>query len=140
MREYNDYLKEKLIENGIKPTYQRIVILDYLEKNQIHPTVDDIYNYLYPKMTTLSKTTVYNAIKTFVKAGIVSEVNIDNSELRYDIMTKSHGHFKCNKCGKIYNFDIENDINSSDLEGFKIESQNLFINGICKDCLREENE
>lgn len=140
MENNGNYLRTKLLDNGIKPTYQRIVILDYLENNLIHPTVDDIYNYLAPKLTTLSRTTIYNTVKVFVKAGIVSELNIDNSELRYDITTETHGHFKCDKCGKIYNFNMENTVESSDLKGFKIYSTNILINGICKDCLEKENE
>lgn len=140
MENNGNYLRTKLLDNGIKPTYQRIVILDYLENNLIHPTVDDIYNYLAPKLTTLSRTTIYNTVKVFVKAGIVSELNIDNSELRYDIKTETHGHFKCEKCGKIYNFNTENTVDSSGLKGFKINSKNILINGICKDCLDKENE
>lgn len=140
MENNGNYLRTKLLDSGIKPTYQRIVILDYLENNLIHPTVDDIYNYLAPKLTTLSRTTIYNTVKVFVKAGIVSELNIDNSELRYDIKTETHGHFKCEKCGKIYNFNTENTVKSSDLKGFKINSTNILINGICKDCLDKENE
>ena len=140
MENNGNYLRTKLLDNGIKPTYQRIVILDYLENHHIHPTVDDIYRNLAPKLTTLSRTTIYNTVKVFVKAGIVSELNIDNSELRYDITTETHGHFKCDKCGKIYNFNTENTVESSDLKGFKINSTNILINGICKDCLKKENE
>ena len=63
MENNGNYLRTKLLDSGIKPTYQRIVILDYLENNLIHPTVDDIYNYLAPKLTTLSRTTIYNTVK-----------------------------------------------------------------------------
>lgn len=140
MERQENYLKNKLVKNGIKPTYQRIVILDYLENHQIHPTVDDIYRFLSPKMSTLSRTTVYNTVKIFVQRGIVSEVNVDNIELHYDITTKTHGHFRCDKCGKIYNFSIDDYIESSDLNGFKIDSTNVMLNGICKECLDKENE
>ena len=131
-----DYLKK----NGIKPSVQRMKIFQYLLDHHTHPTVDDIYNYLAPKLTTLSRTTIYNTVKIFVKAGIVSELNIDNSELRYDITTETHGHFKCDKCGKIYNFTADKAIESSDLNGFKVTTTNILINGICKDCLDKENE
>ena len=91
-------------------------------------------------MSTLSRTTVYNTVKIFVQRGIVSEVNVDNIELHYDITTKTHGHFRCDRCGKIYNFSIEDCIESSDLNGFKIDSTNVMLNGICKECLDKENE
>ena len=58
--------QEYLQSYGIKPSLQRIAIMEYLIENRIHPTVEDIYEALYIKVPTLSKTTVYNTIKLFI--------------------------------------------------------------------------
>ena len=50
---------ERLKSLGIRPSEQRIVILEYLLGHRTHPTVETIYSELSPKMPTLSKTTVY---------------------------------------------------------------------------------
>ena len=34
-------------------------------------------------------------------------INVEDNKTRYDIITKNHGHFKCESCGKIFNFSIE---------------------------------
>ena len=52
--------REYLLKYNIKPSMQRIAIMDYLMVHRVHPTADEIYNALYPTMPTLSKTTIYN--------------------------------------------------------------------------------
>lgn len=130
-----DVLKNMLVSAEIRPTYQRLKILEYLNLYHTHPTVDEIYISLCPTIPTLSKTTVYNTLKSFVKANIVDEIKIENTEIRYDILTDPHGHFKCNKCGKIYNFSFHYSlIDSDDLKGFSIENKNIYLSGTCANC------
>ena len=58
---------EYLKENGIKPSYQRMKIYEFLLQNRIHPTVDTIYRALNKEIPTLSKTTVYNTLNLFIE-------------------------------------------------------------------------
>lgn len=51
-------IQERLIFHNIRPSVQRMAIMGYLMSHSTHPTVDMIYNDLYPDMPTLSKTTV----------------------------------------------------------------------------------
>ncbi len=36
-------------------------------------------------------------------------MNIDETEKRYDITLANHGHFLCDTCGTIYNFQVNID-------------------------------
>jgi len=60
---------ERLLEHNIKPSMQRIAIMEYLMNHPIHPSADDIYTALSPSMPTLSKTTVYNTLRLFSEQG-----------------------------------------------------------------------
>ncbi|RLC47071.1 MAG: hypothetical protein DRH57_04745, partial [Candidatus Cloacimonadota bacterium] len=51
--------KNILKSAGIKPTYERLRILKYLEENNNHPTVNMIYDEVVKDIPTISKTTVY---------------------------------------------------------------------------------
>lgn len=51
---------EYLLDHQIKPSVQRIAIMDYLLKHKTHPCIDEIYTALCKEIPTLSKTTVYN--------------------------------------------------------------------------------
>ncbi|EJX04128.1 iron uptake regulatory protein [gut metagenome] len=71
------------MDHGVKPSVQRIAIMDYLLKNRTHPTAEEIYSALVNLIPTLSKTTVYNTLKLFVEQGAALMLTIDekNSEV-----------------------------------------------------------
>ena len=48
---------KRLQNHNIKPSVQRIAIMNYLIEHRTHPTVDEIYTALSPSIPTLSKTT-----------------------------------------------------------------------------------
>ena len=124
-----------LTKHGIKPSYQRMKIMEFLLNNKNHPTVDNIHKDLIKDIPTLSKTTVYNTLNLFAKQNVVQIINIENNEVRYDGNISFHGHFKCEKCGKIYDFNIKsNDLNFEQIENFEIKHTDIYLKGICKKC------
>ncbi len=128
-------VKEYLSQHDIKPSYQRIKIFDYLIERKNHPTVDTIYKELVSGIPTLSKTTVYNTLKLFLDKEIVQVINIEDNETRFDADVSNHGHFKCKKCNKIYDFKLnESEIKIAQLEGFTLEEQHVYLKGTCKKC------
>jgi len=126
-----DFLKA----HGIKPSYQRVKIFEYLKNTNQHPTVDTIYTALNDEIPTLSKTTVYNTLKTFIEKGIARVITIDENEARFDIDIEIHGHFKCEVCHQIFDFSSEYDqADNEDLKGFQIKEKQILFYGICRDC------
>ncbi|MDH8677878.1 Fur family transcriptional regulator [Fusibacter bizertensis] len=135
MNDVGDFLKT----NGIKPSYQRIKIYEYLMQNKDHPTVESIYNALNGQIPTLSKTTVYNTLKIFIDRGIAMAITIDDNEVRFDAFVETHGHFKCQHCHQVYDFNVNFEGAVGDqLDDFDILEQQMFFYGICKNC-REES-
>jgi Fur family peroxide stress response transcriptional regulator len=126
---------DKLAEKNIKPSFHRIKVLEYLMVNKNHPTVEQIYSSLKKLFPTLSKATIYNSLNLFVEKGLVQPITIEETEIRYDSTVESHGHFKCECCGKIYDFGIDIDsIPSSGLDNFIIYSKEIYYRGICRNC------
>ncbi len=126
-----DFLKA----HGIKPSYQRVKIYEFLMNTVEHPTVENIYNALNGDIPTLSKTTVYNTLKTFIEKEIAMVITIDENETRFDADTSLHGHFKCEVCNSVYDFDVKiDDVNQEALEGFEVREKQMFYYGICKKC------
>lgn len=124
-----------LEENGIRPSSQRILMLQYLEESKSHPTADKIYVDLSKRLPSISKATVYNNLKLFLNNGIIKEVNIDNSEIHYEMMMDSHAHFVCRKCKKVEDLEISNiNIDLSHISDYEIESQDIFLRGLCNEC------
>lgn len=131
-----DYLKS----NNIKPSYQRIKIYDYLMTRKNHPTADLIYRALNKEIPTLSKTTVYNTLKLFVKNRIARIITIEENEARFDADIKVHGHFRCESCGEVYDFEYSaENIDIKGIDNFEVSNQNLYFDGICQKCKESKN-
>lgn len=136
-----DELSKELKKKNIRLSHQRLKVLEYVVNHRCHPTVEQIYNELHKEIPTLSKTTIYNTLNTLVKAGMVKQLTIEDKESRYDIDTKSHGHFKCESCGTIYDFEIDIDsFYSKDLKGFRISNKDVYFKGICQKCINQDDD
>ena len=133
--------KESLLEYKISPTTQRVKILEFLDKNRIHPTAEQVYLGLKDEMISLSKATVYNSLKKFAESGLILELTVFENETRYDYNKNNHIHFKCIKCGQIFDINQGNQIFSeSNIDGHKISEYQINLRGICNSCLKKEEE
>jgi Fe2+ or Zn2+ uptake regulation protein len=131
-------LKSLLEGKGIKPSLHRLKILDYLFSHRTHPTVDMIYQDIHKDIPTLSKTTIYNTLKTFVENDIVQAITIEDNEVRFDACVESHAHLKCVKCNSLYDIDMESTIFTMDrVEGHLILQTHVYFKGICSTCLEK---
>ena len=87
----------------------------------------------------MSKTTVYNTLNTFISAGLVRLISIEDNETRYDADVSNHGHFKCQRCQKIYDFVIDiSQLYTDGLEGFTILEKDVYFRGFCSECLKNK--
>ena len=82
MKESDAYLR--LVDCGIRPSMQRLSIMDYLLKHATHPTIDDIYKDLLPSIPTLSRTTLYNTLRLFAETNAAQLLTIDDHHQCYD--------------------------------------------------------
>ncbi len=129
-------IKEILKSKGIKPSYQRIMVYNYIKNHINHPSVDTIFKAISGSIPTLSKTTIYNILNLFAKKGIVDTLTIDKNEVRYDFIKKAHAHFMCKICGEIYDIHLKSDVCLKDfVEGHKVEDTHVDFKGVCKECL-----
>lgn len=128
-----------LKDKGITPSYTRIKIYDYLFKDKIHPTVDEIFIDLLELLPTLSKTTVYNSLKLFIEKDLVRAVNLYDNKMRYEIVRSNHGHFKCTTCSKIYDIPMEINVQMpEELDGSIISNYHHLLIGTCSHCLNKD--
>lgn len=101
----------RLVEHGIKPSVQRIEIMHYLMTHFTHPTVEEVYKALLPKIPTLSRTTVYNTLRMFSEHNAAKMITINEHRVCYDGDVSLHAHFICKCCRKVYDiFDEVSDV------------------------------
>jgi Fur family peroxide stress response transcriptional regulator len=135
------YFRNELRTRGIRASHQRIKIMEILHQIDTHPTADEIFHSLSQEVPSAVKATVYNTLHTFIKAGLVRVVNIDNNEMRYDITLANHGHFRCKSCGSINNFGIDIEgVPVNGLEHFEVTQKDVYFTGLCPNCLIKNHE
>lgn len=133
-------ISKYLVEHGVKPSYQRIRILDYFSKSKSHPTANEVYENIISEIPTLSKTTVYNTINLFVKNKIIKEILIEENEVRYDWASSEHGHFKCEICGELFDIPFSIDVSKyPDLKDTVITEKHVYFKGICNSCQNKKH-
>ena len=131
----------RLQETGIRPSKQRLAIMDWLINHPIHPTVEDVYQGLYKQIPTLSRTTVYNTLRMLSEKGAAQMITIDEHRVCYDGNTTPHVHFYCKKCGKVFDlFDEKAPTLKKPrvIDGNIVDEQQLYYKGVCAECASKD--
>lgn len=131
-------LKEFLRSRGVRPSYIRLRVFQYLLGTNRHPSAEEIYEGLLKDIPTLSRASVYNALAALVEAQLVRVLTIEKNEMRYDAVLPEHGHFQCEVCGRIFDFRVTS-LQCDGLEGFFVKSKDVYFRGVCPQC-REGGE
>lgn len=129
-------LVERLAARGFRSTTQRQHVYQVLAGQRDHPTAEQVFMRAKKGMPEISMATVYNCLDTLVKSGLVREVNVDPSAMRYCPNMEEHCHFYCDNCGEVY--DIHCSRPGVDLpKGFQASAFELAIHGACPKCAKK---
>jgi Fur family transcriptional regulator, peroxide stress response regulator len=130
-KETGDMLKSR----GVKPSVIRIRVMQYLLANRIHPNAETIYKALLREIPTLSKTSIYNTLKTLSSNGLVLEIMAKNGEVRFDGYPERHAHFMCTSCGMIRDVELKcASCRTTGLQDCKVENETVYFKGLCAEC------
>lgn len=131
-------IQNKLKDLGLRITPQRMAIVEYLEGNKEHPSVEDIFRAVSKKYPGISIATVYNTLYLLKEKGLIEILEIDPERIRCEPNTDLHHHFICSECKKIFDIfmDIRIEIPEEGLKGFKILGKAVKLFGLCERCQR----
>lgn len=134
---------EQLMLHGVKPSVQRLAVMEYLLTHRTHPTVDEIYRALVSKIPTFSKATVYNTLKLFVTHGLSRMLTIDEHNACFDADMTPHAHFYCTACNHVIDLPMPvSDANTllCGTTGYRVDEVNLYYRGLCPECAKRAAE
>jgi len=132
---------EKLKRKGVVITIQRLAVLEFLESNTHHPTVEEIYRNLKKKYPTLSQATIYTSLQVLRKAGEIQELSILKEKTCFDPNPKPHHHFYCQECKKIFDIEISCPVAEKGwIDGHKVKEVQAYFYGICGHCLKKRKK
>lgn len=130
--------RKKCGEKGLKVTPQRTVIYAEFLRSKDHPSADVLYKRVKKALPNISFDTVYRTLLSFSEMGIAHIVEGSGEPKRFDPDTGKHHHFRCSRCGNIYDFRSEFydniEIPKEIGEEFKVTRKRVILEGICKSC------
>ena len=95
----------RLRQAGLKATGPRVMLLAALEQDRSHPTAEQLYETLQTQHPSLSLSTVYQTIDTFVRTGLCRRVSDAGDRIRVDGTPEDHDHAICRACSTIFDID-----------------------------------
>ena len=121
-----------------RKTIQRSLVLEAVNKLHNHATADEIYDAVIIEHPNISKATVYRNLNTLSEMGEIRKLEIPGGADRYDHCTHNHCHIKCDKCGRLFDVDMDYisglESNIRDTRGFDFTGYDIIFRGTCPDC------
>jgi Fur family peroxide stress response transcriptional regulator len=132
-------LNERLAARGFRSTCQRQHVYEVLAVQRDHPTAEQVFMRAKKGMPEISMATVYNCLDTLVKSGLVREVNVDPTAMRYCPNMEDHCHFYCDACGEVYDISFDGTPGVELPKGFQASAYELAIHGACPKCAKKQD-
>ena len=119
-------------------TIQRSLVFEAVNKLQCHATADEIYEAIVKDHPNISRATVYRNLNLLSEAGEIRKMEIPGGADRFDHRCHDHCHVKCEKCGRVFDVDIDYitglEKSIRDSHGFAFTGYDILFRGICPDC------
>lgn len=122
----------------LRKSKQREAIIRFVRGTNSHPTADWIYEEVRKEIPDISLGTVYRNLRLLRESGEISEIDLSSTLSRFDGKPDNHYHFRCEKCGRVFDVDepVDEGINDriARKTGFRISHHRLEFRGLCKEC------
>ena len=121
-----------------RQTKQLQAIRDTFEQAGRPLSIDELHGLASKELDSLGLRTVYRAVRRLQEDGVIASVSALGQSDRYElesIAAKHHHHFHCQACDRF--FDIHGcpgGLNKLIPKGFKLESHDLTLSGLCVSC------
>ncbi|MBX7222210.1 MAG: transcriptional repressor [Blastocatellia bacterium] len=146
MREELEVFHRHLQQQKLKRTSQRDLILEVFLDIERHLSVEELYDLVKQKDSSVGFTTVYRTMHLLVEAGLARQVEFNDGRTRYEHEYKHdhHDHLICTECSALiefYNPEIERlqeEIAKS--FGFHVQSHSHRLFGTCNAFFANEGD
>ncbi len=119
-------------------TIQAALVLEAVNKLQSHATADEVYQEIVREHPHISRGTVYRNLNRLAQAGEIRKLELSGGADRFDHLCHDHCHVRCEKCGRVFDVDMEFvsglEKNIRDPHGFQFTGYDIIFRGICPAC------
>lgn len=122
-------------------TIQRALVLEAVNKLKNHATADEIYQEIVKDHPSIGRATVYRNLNLLSETGEIRKIEIPGGADRFDHISADHCHIKCEKCGRLFDVDMDYifglEKNVRDDHGFTFLGYDIIFRGICPACRKQ---
>lgn len=127
----------------MKHSRQRSLILETLQQNPCHPTAETLFKLVRQKDSAVSLATVYRNLNQLAANGIIRRLDRLDDVVRFDHNLTKHYHFICSECSAVIDVDCGSvpdfERQLTEQTGLAVESADIFLHGICPNCLKHKS-
>ncbi len=149
MRYGNPWIRQRMIEEGLRITSARKVIVGVLSNSSQHLSAEDIYFMVRRVNPSVGFATVYRTLDLLTNMGIVQKFDFGDGKARYELIDSQkkeehHHHLVCTRCRKIINYtdfvEEEKELIEKTEEAlaqrhhFEIKHHIIHFYGVCENC------
>jgi Fur family ferric uptake transcriptional regulator len=133
---------KRLRKKGLFLTFERRIICDETFGLGRHFSAETLVNRLKKGQRRVSRSTIYKTVALLEETGFIRRTGHNNKSQEYEyIYGKAwHGHFQCERCGRIVEF-ADKGLNATEKRvskkhGFTCNKLTLKMAGTCRECRR----
>lgn len=132
---------QALRDRGVQVTAQRVAVLRAAAAHP-HGTADVLCDAVRADIGTISRQSVYDALRTLVDNGLLRRIQPVGSPALYeDRVGDNHHHLICRTCGLVADVDCAVGampcLTAADAMGFQIDEAEVAYWGLCPTCATE---
>lgn len=100
-----------------------------------HTTSEKLIEYINSNYENISLATIYRNLTKLLDEGQIRKLKLGSEDI-YETVKENHYHFKCKKCGMIYDIPIKmiELPEIFEIDGNEVTGTDVMLFGICKDC------
>ena len=124
-----------LSQCGVRPTPQRIAVIDFVLSTDAHPTADEALANVRGTCPTISRATVYNTLNLLVNNGLLRTQLLREGTVVFDPKVEAHHHFIDDETGRVYDVPWETITVSGEdsVKGFNVRDYQVVMRGSLAD-------
>lgn len=131
-------------QRGERCTVQRRAVLEAVLGLDNHPSVDQVYEAVRPRLPGVARPTVYRTLDHLARMGVINRACHPGHVARFDSRTDPHHHLVCLRCHAVVDFQDDGldglQIPDTSGLGFDVLDYGVQLRGICRDCRAAEGK
>jgi Fur family transcriptional regulator, ferric uptake regulator len=129
----------RLRAHGLRPTAQRVAVLDELVREPNDVTAQELWDRLRRRRKRIGLATVYRTLDSLVRAGVIETLAHFRDAVCYRVCRDGHHHhLVCTECHSVVELrdcDLEGPLaTAAAAHGFVATAHHLEVTGVCGAC------